>query len=61
MDALAESWLKQRLDLGRYPELKWRYGPGGWRVGIGDTAIDVYTVVGYSQIGYSPQLDFVHS
>lgn len=55
LDALAESWLKQRLDLGRYLELKWRYGPGGWRVGIGDTAIDVYTVVGYSQIGYSPQ------
>jgi len=35
--------------------MEWRQGPGGWRVGIRDTAIDVYTVVGYSQAGYSPQ------
>jgi uncharacterized protein (DUF433 family) len=53
--ALVEDWLKQRLDLERYPELEWREGPGGWRVGIRSTAIDVYTVVGHSQVGYSPQ------
>ncbi len=55
VNALVESWLKQHLDLERYPELEWRQGPGGWRVGIRDTAIDVYTVVGYSRVGYSPQ------
>ena len=41
--------------LERYPELEWRQGPGGWRVGIQGTAIDVYIVVGYSQTGYSSQ------
>jgi uncharacterized protein (DUF433 family) len=55
VDTLAEGWLKQRLDLERYPELEWRQGSGGWRAGIKDTAIDVYTVVGYSHAGYSPQ------
>jgi uncharacterized protein (DUF433 family) len=55
MNALVESWLKQHLDLERYPELEWRQGPGGWRVGIKDTAIDVHTVAGYSNAGYSPQ------
>jgi uncharacterized protein (DUF433 family) len=55
LDALAEKWLKQHLDLERYPELEWRQGPGGWRAGIKGTAIDVYTVIGYSQAGYSPQ------
>jgi uncharacterized protein (DUF433 family) len=55
LDTLAENWLRQHLDLERYPELEWRQGPGGWRVGIKGTAIDVYTVVGYSQAGYSPQ------
>ena len=54
-DRLAEDWLKQHLDLERYPELEWREGPGGWRVGIKGTAIDVYTIVGYSRAGYSPQ------
>ena len=54
-DRLAETWLRQHLDLERYPELEWRQGPGGWRVGIKDTAIDVYTVAGYSQAGYTPQ------
>jgi uncharacterized protein (DUF433 family) len=54
-DTLAENWLRQHLDLERYPELEWRQGPGGWRVGIRDTAIDVYTVAGYSHAGYSPQ------
>ena len=54
-DRLAENWLKQHLDLERYPELEWREGPGGWRVGIKGTAIDVYTVVGYSRAGYNPQ------
>lgn len=55
IDILVESWLKQHLDLERYPGLEWREGPGGWRVGVKGTAIDVYTVVGYSQAGYSPQ------
>ena len=55
MGALVERWLKQHLDLERYPELEWRRGPGGWRVGIKGTAIDVYAVVGYSRAGYSPQ------
>ena len=55
LNSLAEEWLKQHLDLARYPELEWREGPGGWRAGIRDTAIDVYTVVGYSVAGYSPQ------
>ena len=49
LDTLAETWLRQHL------ELEWRQGPGGWRVGIRDAAIDVYTVVGYSHAGYSPQ------
>ena len=55
MNVLVEDWLKQHLDLERYPELECRQGPGGWRVGIKDTALDVYTVVGYSHAGYSPQ------
>lgn len=55
INVLVESWLKQHLDLERYPELEWREGPGGWRVGVKGTAIDVYTVVGYSQAGYSHQ------
>ena len=55
MNALVEDWLRQRLDLARYPELVWRQGPGGWRVGIKGAAIDVYTVVGYSCAGHSPQ------
>jgi uncharacterized protein (DUF433 family) len=55
LDTLAERWLTQHLDLERYPELTWREGPGGWRVGIKGTAADVYTVVGYVQAGYSPQ------
>ena len=55
LDTLAENLLRQHLDLERYPDLEWRQGPGGWRVGIKDTAIDVYTVVGYSHAGYSPQ------
>ncbi len=55
MNALVEDWLKQRLDLARYPELEWRQGPGGWRVGIKGAAIDVHSVVGYSCAGYSPQ------
>jgi len=55
LDTLAENWLRQHLDLERYPELEWRQGPGGWRVGIRDTAIDIYTVAGYSHAGYSPQ------
>ena len=53
--ALVENWLKQHLDLERYPELEWRQGPGGWRVGIKGAVIDVYTVVGYSHAGYSPR------
>jgi uncharacterized protein (DUF433 family) len=55
LDTLVEDWLRQHLDLKRYPELEWRQGAGGWRVGVKGTAIDVYTVVGYSQIGYTPQ------
>jgi uncharacterized protein (DUF433 family) len=55
VDTLAEGWLKQLLDLERYPELEWRQGPGGWRAGIKGTAVDVYTVVGHSHAGYSPQ------
>lgn len=54
-DTLAENWLRQHLDLEHYPELEWRQGPGGWRVSVKDTAIDVYTVVGYSHAGYSLQ------
>ena len=54
VSALVENWLKQHLDFERYPELEWRQGPGGWRVGIRGTVIDVYAVVGYSQAGYSP-------
>ena len=55
VDILVEEWLKERLDLGRFSELEWRPGVSGWRVGIQDTAIDVYTVVGYSRTGYSAQ------
>jgi len=55
INVLVEGWLMQHLDLGRYPELEWREGAGGWRVGVKGTAIDVYTVVGYSQAGYSHQ------
>jgi uncharacterized protein (DUF433 family) len=55
LDALAEDWLNQRLGLERYPDLEWREELGGWRTGIRGTTIDVYTVVGYSQVGYGPQ------
>ena len=55
INVLVESLLKQHLDLERYPELEWREGTGGWRVGVKGTAIDVYTVVGCSQAGYSHQ------
>lgn len=55
LEALAERWLTQRLDLERYLELVWRQGCGGWRVGIKASAIDVYTVVGYVQAGYTSQ------
>jgi uncharacterized protein (DUF433 family) len=55
LDDLAEHWLRQHLDVERYPELDWRQGPGGWRVGIKGTAIDVYTIVGYARAGYDPQ------
>jgi uncharacterized protein (DUF433 family) len=54
-DELAEGWLSQHLDLERFPELDWREGTGGWRAGIKGSAIDVYTVVGYSRAGYTPQ------
>jgi uncharacterized protein (DUF433 family) len=54
-DTLAERWLTQHLDLERYPSLAWRQGPGGWRVGIKGTNLDVYMVVGYAHAGYSPQ------
>jgi hypothetical protein len=49
LNSMVEGWLKQHLDLENYPELEWRQGPGGWRVGLKDSAIDVYAVVGYSQ------------
>jgi uncharacterized protein (DUF433 family) len=52
VEELVEAWLKQHLRLDAYPDLEWRQGPGGWRVGLSGTAIDVYTVVGYSQAGY---------
>jgi uncharacterized protein (DUF433 family) len=55
VEVLVEEWLHERLDLERFPELEWRPGVSGWRVGIRGTAIDVYTVVGYSQAGYSAQ------
>ncbi|MCD6553035.1 MAG: DUF433 domain-containing protein [Anaerolineae bacterium] len=55
LEALVETWLRQHLDIELYPELEWREGPGGWRVGIKRTAIDVYTVVGYSLAGYSAE------
>jgi uncharacterized protein (DUF433 family) len=55
VDTLVESWLKQHLALEQYPELEMRQGPGGWRVGIVGTAIDVYSVVGYIHAGFSPQ------
>ena len=55
INVLVEGWLMQHLDLGRYPELEWREGPVGWRVGVKGTDIDVYTVVGYSQAGHSLQ------
>jgi uncharacterized protein (DUF433 family) len=54
-DTLAEGWLRQHLNLDKYPDLEWRQGAAGWRVGIKGTAIDVYTAVGYSQAGYSAQ------
>jgi uncharacterized protein (DUF433 family) len=47
--------LNERLDLARYPELVWREGPGGWRAGIRNTAIDVCTIIGYIQAGYTAQ------
>ena len=55
MNAPVEGYLKQHLDLERYLGLEWREGTGGWRVGVKGTAIDVYTVVGCSQAGYSHQ------
>jgi len=55
LEALIETWLRQHLDIEIYPELEWREGPGGWRVGIKGTAIDVYTVVGYSLAGYGAE------
>jgi uncharacterized protein (DUF433 family) len=54
-DTLAEGWLRQHLNLDQYPDLEWRQGAAGWRVGIQGTAIDVVTAVGYSQAGYSVQ------
>ncbi|HMQ53197.1 MAG TPA: DUF433 domain-containing protein [Anaerolineae bacterium] len=41
--------------LEKFPELEWREGPGGRRVGLRGTAIDVYTVVGFSKAGYDVQ------
>ncbi len=55
IDALVENWLKQHLDLDRYPELEWRQGAGSWRVGVKGAVVDVYTIVGYSHAGYNPQ------
>jgi uncharacterized protein (DUF433 family) len=55
IDTLVESWLKQHLALEQYPELEMRQGPGGWRVGIVGTAIDVYSIVGYFHASYTPQ------
>jgi uncharacterized protein (DUF433 family) len=52
-DQLAEGWLKQHLNLAAFPDLEWRQGAGGWRIGVKGTAIDVYTIVGYSQAGFS--------
>lgn len=54
MNLLVENWLKQFLDIAHHPTLEWRQGPGGWRIGIRETGIDVHTVVAYSQIGYTP-------
>ena len=54
-DSLAERWVQQRLESEQYPELTLRHGASGWRMGIKNSAIDVYTVVGYSQAGYTPQ------
>lgn len=54
VDSLAEIWLKQLLRLDRYPGLEWREAVGGWRVGLKDTAIDVYTIVGYIHSGATP-------
>ena len=54
-DTLAEGWLRQHLNLDKFPDLEWRQGATGWRAGIKGTAIDVYTVVGYSQAGYGVQ------
>lgn len=55
-DLLAQRWLRQALQLQHYPELEWRDGPGGRRVGIKGSAIDLYTIVGYVHAGYSPQV-----
>jgi uncharacterized protein (DUF433 family) len=55
VEQLTERWLSERLDLARYPELVWREGPGGWRAGIRNTAIDVYTIIGYIRAGYTAQ------
>lgn len=55
VNVIVEDWLKRRLDLERYPELEWRQGAGGWRVGVNGMAVDVYTIVGYSHAGYSPR------
>ncbi len=54
-DRLAERWVRRHLQWERYPALTLRRGASGWRMGIKDSAIDVYTVVGYSQAGYTPQ------
>jgi uncharacterized protein (DUF433 family) len=54
-DRLAEEWVRERLNLDQYPELALRQGESGWRMGIKGSGIDVYTVVGYSQLGYTPQ------
>lgn len=55
VETLVESWLKQHLALEQYPELEMRQGPGGWRVGIAGTAVDIYSVVGSFHAGYSSQ------
>ena len=53
VESVAEMWLQPYLNLAQYPNLEWRQGPGGWRVGIKGTAIDVYTIVGYVKAGYT--------
>lgn len=53
VDSLVETWLKQHLNLETFPGLEWRQGVGGWWVGLKGTAVDVYTIVSYSLIGYT--------